>query len=134
MTTKKKRRRVYAAQDKISLTEQHHKKSCDINTIMAKYVKTGLIDHVAKYKGTYGDATGGDFKAAQDLVAKQKSQFNELPAEVRQMFDNDPAKYLELLVTEGGPERLMTALNPEIELEIPEIEEKPTEETSEAEG
>ena len=81
-----------------SLTEQSHKKSCDINAIMARYVKTGLIDHVQKYEGTYGDATGADFKAAQDLVAEQKSIFNDLPAPVRAMFKNDPSKYLELLV------------------------------------
>ena len=37
-----------------SLTEQHHAKACDINSIMAKYVKTGVLDHITRYEPTYG--------------------------------------------------------------------------------
>lgn len=95
-----------------SLTEQHHKKTCDINKIIARYAKTGLIDHVRKHQGTYGDVSGHDFKTAQDLIAEQKSIFHELPAEVRAEFDNDPANYLDLVMTDEGVEQLADMLNP----------------------
>ena len=95
-----------------SMTEQHHKKACDINTIMAKYNKTGLVDHVNRYEGTYGDVTGADFKAAQDLIANEKTKFAELPANVRAEFDNDPANYLDLVATDEGIETLKGILNP----------------------
>lgn len=94
------------------MTEQHHEKSCNINSIMAKYQKTGLIDHVNKYKGTYGDVTGADFKAAQDLIAEQKTIFYELPARVRAELDHDPANYLEMVLTEEGQQELAAILNP----------------------
>ena len=99
------------------MTEQHHKKACDINTIMAKYVKTGLVDHVNKHQGTYGDVTGADFKAAQDLIANEKTKFAELPASVRAEFDNDPANYLDLVATDEGLETLQGILNPPAEPE-----------------
>ncbi len=95
-----------------TMTEQHHAKSCDINTIMAKYQKTGLIDHVTQHQGTYGDVSGADFKKAQDLVAEQKSIFYELPSEVRTQFDNDPANYLDLVCEPDGLVTLQDMLNP----------------------
>ncbi|AXL14418.1 internal scaffolding protein [Microviridae sp.] len=79
---------------------------------MAKYQKTGLIDHVQRYKGQYGDVSGADFKSAQDLVAEQKTIFYELPSSVRAEFDNDPAEYLDLLVQDDGPAILQDLLNP----------------------
>ena len=82
----------------ISITEQHHKKSCDINSIVAKYQKTGLVDHINKHEAKYGDVSGYDYKTAQDLVAEQKTIFYELPSQVRAEFDNDPANYLDLIL------------------------------------
>ena len=120
-----------------SLTEQHHKKACDINNIVAKYQKTGLIDHVNKHSGSYGDVSGHDFKKAQDLIAEQKTIFYELPSSVRKEFENDPAQYLDLLQTDEGIEELQNMLNPapkEPENE-PETDSKPAkvEETTVAE-
>lgn len=105
------------------MTEQHHKQSCDINTIVAKYLKTGLLDHVKRYEGTYGDVTGADFKSAQDLIAQQKSTFNDLPAAVRAKFDNDPTQYLDMVMTDEGINELKNILNPPIA--EPEVETEP---------
>lgn len=106
------------------MTEQHHKKACDINNIIAKYAKTGLVDHINRHQGTYGDATGADFKAAQDLIAEQTSIFYELPAKVRTQFDNDPAQYLDLMQTDDGLETLRGLLTPKQD-EIVQTDEKP---------
>lgn len=127
MKKKRQAKRVQTPSGGVSMTEQHHKKACDINSIMAKYTKTGLLDHVSKYEPQYGDATGADFKAAQDLVARQKSIFMELPAEVRAEFKNDPSNYLELITTEGGPQQLAEMLNPQPEPQPKEEVEKPVE-------
>lgn len=89
-----------------TMTEQHHEKSCNINNILARYQNTGLIDHVREYEGTYGDVTGADFKEAQDLITNEKSVFMELPAAVRAKFDNDPANYLDLVMTDEGIQEL----------------------------
>lgn len=108
-----------------TMTEQHHEKSCNINSIMDKYQKTGLVSHMNTHKGTYGDVSGADFKQAQDLICEQKSIFEELPASARAKFDNDPANYLDMIIQEDGAEQLAQILNPEPE-PAPEPEPEPT--------
>lgn len=101
------------------LTEQSHEKACNINSIMAKYLKTGLIEHINTNSPQYGDVTGADFKAAQDLVAAQRTVFEELPAQVRKELNNDPAVYLDMVMSEEGREELRNILNP-----APEVPEE----------
>lgn len=103
MTTKTVRNQFDRAASQISfkgakpLTEQSHKQACDINNIMAKFAKTGAIEHVAKYGARYGDVSGADFTQAQFLVAEVKGQFAELPSAIRNRFDNDAAKFLDFV-------------------------------------
>lgn len=78
-------------------TKQSHKAECDINTIMARYKKTGLIDHMARSAGEYADVSGIDFQSAQLLVAGANSMFHGLPASIRARFDNDPKEFLEFM-------------------------------------
>ena len=78
-------------------TEQHHKKECDVNEIIKKYDKTGLITHISKFEAKYGDLSGAEFQLMQNKVATAKNMFNELPAEIRKEFDNDPAKLLSFM-------------------------------------
>lgn len=78
----------------IYFTEQSHKKECDINNIIRKYDKHGIITHVSKFEASYGDLTGLDFKQAKDLVINAQNSFNELPANIRQYFENSPEKLL----------------------------------------
>ena len=86
----------------VSMTEQHHARSCDINTIMAKYQKTGVLEHLARYEPTFGDVSDLDFKRAMDTVAAVKSEFHDLPAFVRDHFDQDEAAYLAAVSTPEG--------------------------------
>jgi len=81
----------------IYFTEQHHKKECDVNLIIKKYDKTGLISHVSKFEGKFGDMTGIEFQTMQNKVANAKSMFNELPAEIRKEFNNNPKNLLEFM-------------------------------------
>lgn len=78
-------------------TEQAHKDTCDVNKIIQKYDKTGLISHVSKIEAQFGDMTGADFKAMQDKVANATSMFNELPSEIRNRFKNNPYGLLKFM-------------------------------------
>jgi len=78
-------------------TEQHHKKECDINCIIKKYDKTGLINHVSKFEAKYGDFTGMEFSNMQNIVANANSAFQELPAEIRSRFKNNPKNLVEFM-------------------------------------
>lgn len=81
----------------VSLTKQSFTKECDINTIMAKYQKTGAIDHVNKHEGSYGFASSDDFQESLNIVARGQTMFDELPSSIRTKFENDPAKFLEFV-------------------------------------
>ena len=99
---------------------------------MAKYDKTGLVDHINRHEARYGDVSGADFQTAQNLIAQQKTIFYELPATVRDHYDNDPANYLDEVLTEEGQERHAALLNPEPEPEDPEPEKTAPTEPQEA--
>ena len=70
---------------------------CDINNIMKKYQKTGVIDFVNTHQAQYGDATGIDFQQAMERVSKSREMFADLPSSIRKRFDNDPAQFLDFV-------------------------------------
>lgn len=88
-----------------TLTEQHHARACDINTIMAKYVRTGLIEHLSQYEPRFGDVSNVDFQEAMFLVKEVESEFANLPAYVRAHY-GDAQNYLEAVSTPEGVEAL----------------------------
>lgn len=81
-----------------SLTHQSMSDACDINNIMKRYEKTGLLEHVAQYDGNYGDFTGAkDYLDSLLQVQEAQLMFASLPADIRSKFDNEPAKFLEFV-------------------------------------
>lgn len=79
-----------------TLTEQNHKERVQIQNILHRYTKTGMLLHVNSLEGTYGDFPNHiDFKTMQDTIAAAKSMFESIPAQIRAKFDNNPAKFLE---------------------------------------
>lgn len=78
----------------IYATEQSHKDACDVNKIIEKYDRTGILTHVTKFEGKFGDLTKIDFKEMSDKVAGAHSMFMNLPANIRNRFENDPGELL----------------------------------------
>ncbi len=79
-----------------SRTQQSFAEETDINRIMAKYQKTGMLDHINEHGAHYGDQPAAeDFHAAMSMVASTNSLFEELPSSVRDEFDNDPSLFLD---------------------------------------
>jgi len=97
------------------LTQQEFREESDINTIMARYMKTGQIDFVNKHAPQYGDVSDVDFQTAMETVAKGQSMFADLPADLREKFQNSPAKFLEFIQDEkNAPQAAeMGLLSPE---------------------
>jgi len=75
---------------------QSAKDECDINTIMAKWQKTGLITHGQGQQGVYGDLVGVpvDYHESMNAILAAQDAFASLPSTVRKKFDNDPAEFL----------------------------------------
>lgn len=84
--------------DEPSRTKQSFQSECDINNIMKKYEKTGLIDHVQNITGQFADCSNVlDYHAAVNFVQDAYDNFMGLPSVVRARFKNDPAQFYDFV-------------------------------------
>lgn len=81
----------------VYFTQQNHKNECDVNNIIKKYDKTGLILHVSKIEAQFGDLTGFDFKQSLDMINNASTMFMELPSNIRKHFNNSPIDFLDFM-------------------------------------
>jgi phage internal scaffolding protein len=88
------------------LTEQSHKKQCDMNYILKDYQRTGMIKHAAKFEGKYDDVSAGDFQNAMFLIKNAQQMFEQLPSSLRKRFGNDPASFLEFTSNPDNKEEM----------------------------
>lgn len=94
----KERRRVAIDCSQGGLTEQKHKDSCDIHVILRKAEKTGVIEHVNAYGGTYGDMPDStDYLQHMLAIKKAEEMFMSVPARIRKKFENDPGQYIDFM-------------------------------------
>lgn len=92
----------------IYFTEQAHASQCDVNNIIRKYDRTGLILHINKFEAKFGDLTGVDFRDAQNLIIDATNSFNGLPADIRKRFSNDPANLLKFMESPDNREEAIS--------------------------
>lgn len=82
----------------VSRTKQSFRDETNINTILAKWARDGVIE-----SGVLRDAKFGDFSAAMDLhsalnkVNDAERDFMLLPSKVRKYCNNSPVEFLELI-------------------------------------
>lgn len=76
-------------------TQQNMASETDVNAIMRKYEKTGILSHVARYAGQYGDFSAvPDYKTGLEMIMAADEMFASLPARIRDRFGNDPAQFI----------------------------------------
>lgn len=82
-----------------SLTEQSHKRSCDINFLVSRYKQTGVLGDPSQYlEQHFGDFTEiGDYQEQQNAMARARQSFEGLPSSVRDAFANNPGKFIDAL-------------------------------------
>lgn len=96
-------RTVYSARDEEhkgiiftsdSLCQQHFRDECNINVIVDRYVKTGVMEHLADVPPHFADVSEipTDLASAYDAVFAAESAFMSLPSALRKSLDNDPAR------------------------------------------
>lgn len=98
-----------------SLTKQSFKAECDINTLLAKYQKTGMIAHLNRFQGDYSDLTdNSDYHTAMNIVLDAQNAFDTLPSSIRKKFNNDPSEFLSFVSDEKNLDemRSMGLANP----------------------
>lgn len=80
-----------------SMTQQHFKDECDMDTILRKYETTGfLVDPLTpRRQAQFGDFSEvQDFQSAQNKVAQISEYFDSLPAHIRLRFGNRVSEFL----------------------------------------
>jgi len=82
-----------------SLTDQSMAPECDINKIMLRWQKTGVLEHRNTFEGQYGDFINvpQDYHSAMNQVIEAEEMFSSLPAKLRKRFGNDPGAYLDFV-------------------------------------
>ncbi len=105
--------------------QQHFKAECDINNILKKYIKTGMITHVRENTGRFVDVSEtGTYHEAVQRVRDTQKFFLGLPVSVRQKFDNDTSLFLDFILDpENESEIRLMGLDPLLEDE--EVVEPP---------
>lgn len=103
------RKRVQTKIKGKSLTDQSFKNGCDINLIIEKYRKTGVLPNFAdKGVGAFLDTTEiPSFLEAYEMVSRAKELFMELPSVVRKAMDNNPANLENFIQDSNNHEFLM---------------------------
>lgn len=71
-------------------TKQSFGDECNINIIMHRYEKTGIIESGNIHPPQYGECSAFDFQTSQNIIIQAQNMFNALPAAIRSKFDNDP--------------------------------------------
>lgn len=95
MSFYRKHSRVFAPLSGESRTKQAFKDECDINRILMKYQKTGLLTHVQTYGGRYEDLPSNlDYQESLNAIIAAETAFMSLPSSLRLRFGNDPAEFL----------------------------------------
>jgi len=95
---------MYHPHDRVQLdpgpgrTKQSFAEESNINIIMRRYEKTGILDHFNTHQGDYGDFIGAqDYHTSMNLIREAGEAFMTIPAGVRAKFENDPARFLEFV-------------------------------------
>lgn len=108
--------------DPVSLTQQSSKDEADINTIVKRFLKTGVLPQGAENPRYIEFNEVFDFQTAMNAVVAAERSFMAMPAEVRERFGNNPAKFVEFCSDkENLPEmrKLGLAITPEEVKELP---------------
>ncbi len=109
----------------VSKTRQSEAAATNINTIMARYDKTGVLP-VDSRQAFYADVSQmGDYRTALEQVRVADDAFMALPANVRAQFENDPALFLDFTSDPANRDQMR---------EMGLIEKKPEDEPVVVEG
>ena len=93
--------------DDPSLTQQQFKEDSDINTIVDRFMKSGVLPtpvnmpQYVDYEGIF------DFQSAMNVVRQADENFMRLDAKVRARFNNSPQEFLEFF---GNPDNTEEAI------------------------
>lgn len=116
-----------------SMTRQEFLADADINNILQKYSETGyLVDPTrpSSREPMFGDFSNvQDYQSALDALIVAQENFMQLPAKIRDRFQNDPGEFLKFVENPENHDELVSmglVISDQKHAEVP-VEEKPVE-------
>jgi phage internal scaffolding protein len=110
-----------------SLTQQQFKEEADINTIVNRFLKTGVLPTPNTFP-QYVDFEGVfDYQSAMNLVRAADESFMRMDAKVRSRFNNSPQEFLEFF---ANPENAQEAIRLGLAIPHPSAVTQVTEEAT----
>lgn len=102
-------RRVVTRNDEPTRTQQQFKDQVNVNNIMARYRRTGTIDHIRNVQeGAYADLSDlPDYQDALNTVIVAQSTFNNVPSDIRARFQNDPKQFIDFVSNPANKDELI---------------------------
>lgn len=90
-----------------SMAQTSDMEDADINVIMAKYNRTGMMPslNMQALTGDFSDV--GDFREAQERIREANEEFAKVPANLRKRFDNDPQKFIDFVLDDSNETELV---------------------------
>ncbi len=82
------------------MAKQAFKDECDINRVLDRAKHGASMKHLLNHQGTYGDFSDFDentYNSMLNQIADAKTVFNDLPAELRSEFGNNPGRFFEFV-------------------------------------
>lgn len=76
-------------------TKQSMRDECNVNLIVAKFQKTGVLSYMTNKEAVYMDVDPLDYQDALNTLRETQNMFDELPSKIRKRFENNPQKFLE---------------------------------------
>lgn len=99
------------------VTKQSDLKDCDINAIMKRYERSGVLPDLILKNGSYGDFSDAPtLQEAFEITRHAEEQWSLIDAHIRNRFDNDPVKFAAFANDEKNYDEMakMGLLKPEV--------------------
>jgi phage internal scaffolding protein len=80
-----------------SKVDQGQKSLTDVKMLLEPAIKRGLLRHATQFEGEMDDLPAQDYQDAMFKVAEANSMFEQLPAKIRNQFENNTANFLEFV-------------------------------------
>lgn len=118
-------RKPYDAKGSPSVTKQGDRDMANINKIMERIRRTGVVPYTGKVPLPSDFDGVVDYQESLNLLIEGRRAFEALPAKVRKEFDNDPGKFLTFYASESNDAKRAEIARLGIAKVLPEMKDGP---------
>lgn len=90
-----------------SRTKQSMSENLDVNNIIKRYKKTGILQRATDFEGIYGDFTTYDLREAIEKVRDAEKLFMEVPSKIRNQFENNAAAFIDFATNPANRQQMV---------------------------